>query len=217
MKTVAGITCFDQLDEILNPAHTGLVIVDMQNDFCDPAGHFACNGKDVSRIGEVIPRIARLIGHARAAKVPVFFIQQTTLAGHASDSPAWMYFKTRDGKTPDYTYQGTWGEEIVPALAPAAGDPVVRKLRPSAFLNTTLDVLLRNHGICSVVVAGCITQGCVQATMMDASFHDYYAVLAEDCVQSTNQELHENALRFLRSRYDTVDCESIARFWPALG
>ena len=215
MRELGGVSFFDRVEEILDPRHTALVVVDMQQDFCSPEGHFARAGRDVSRIAAIVPAIANLVGTARSLGVPVVHIMQTTLANHASDSPAWMYFKTRDGKAPNYTMDGSWGQEIVPELAPDPGEPVVKKHRPSAFYLTDLDLILRNRGIATVAICGCITQGCVQATTMDASFHDYYSVLIKDCVQSTNQELHENALKFLGSRYDLVTSEELARIWSS--
>ena len=185
----------------------------MQNDFCSPGGHFARNGKDVSAVRAVIPRISELLSAARRAGVLVLFTKQSTLPNLASDSPAWLYFKTRDGKAPDYTVAGSPGEQIVQELQPLEAEMVVRKFRPTAFLGTELDLLLRNHQIQTVAVAGCLTQGCVQATALDASFHDYYTVVIEDCVQSTSQEQHENALRFLRSRYDVLPRDAVASIW----
>lgn len=213
MKEVQGVRFYDQLDEILAPAHTALLIVDMQNDFVSPEGHFARNGKDVGRIARIIPGLRRLIDAAGTAGALVIYTRQTTLPGLASDSPAWVYFKTRDGKSPDYTIAGTWGAEFVPELAPPAGTTVIEKHRPSSFLGTDLDSTLRAHGIESIVVAGCVTQGCVQATVTDGSYHDYYAIVVGDGVESTSPEQHENALRFLRSRYDVVSVDRLIAAW----
>lgn len=213
MRDVEGIRFYDSLAEIVAPIHTALLVVDMQNDFCSPEGHFARNGKDVARLAPLPPTINRLVSAARERGVPVIYTRQTTLPGLASDTPAWLYFKTRDGKTPDYTVAGSWGAEVIAELAPEPSDPVIEKHRPSAFHETGLDALLRDLRAESVVVAGCLTQGCVMATVMDASFHDYYAVVAEDCVGSTSEEQHDNALRFLRSRYDVVPSADIIALW----
>lgn len=215
MKRIGGTAFFDRLEEIVDPSHSALLVVDMQNDFCDAAGHFARAGRDVGRISAIVPETARFVERAREASVFVAWTRQVTLPEGRSDSPAWIYFKTRDGKGPDYTLEGSWGAEIVPALRPLPGEPVVDKHRPSAFLGTDLDRLLRDRGIETVVVAGCLTQGCVQATVTDASYHDYYAVVVEDLVQSTSGELHDNALRFLRSRYDVVPSERLVTTWEA--
>ena len=215
MREIDGVRFYDQLDEIVAPEHTALLVVDMQNDFVSPEGHFARNGKDVARITRIIPTLKRLVEAARAAGVLVVYTRQTTLPGLASDTPAWLYFKTRDGKTPDYTVAGTWGADFIPELEPPREAVVVEKHRPSSFLGTELDAVLRARGIESIVVAGCVTQGCVQATVTDGSYHDYYAVVVGDGVESTSAEQHDNALRFLRSRYDVVAVDELIAAWPS--
>lgn len=210
MKTVNGVILFSELGEIVRPEHTALLVVDMQNDMCRSDGWMASNGRDVAAITSMVPRLIALLESARLARVHVVYVQQTTLPGNASDSPAWLYFKTRDGRTrTDYTLDGAPGHRILDELAPRPGETIVKKFRPSAFHETSLDLLLRAAGIESVVVCGVITQGCVLATLLDASFHGYYTVLAEDCVQSYDQEQHENALRFARSRYDVAPSNTI--------
>jgi nicotinamidase-related amidase len=212
VKRVNGVPVFDGLDEILDPRHTALLVVDVQNDMCRPDGWMAQAGRDVSAILAAVPGMARLAAAARECGVTVVLIEQTTLPDNASDSPAWLYFKTRDGRRrTDYTLDGSWGQQTLEEIGP--GDLVVRKHRPSAFHATQLDLLLRARGVRSVAVCGTITQGCVQATVMDASFHDYYVVVAGDAVQSFSAALHENALTFLRSRYDVADSAEIVASW----
>lgn len=214
MKTVNGVEVFSELDEILAPEHTALIVVDVQNDCVRPDGWFAANGKDVGGIQPVLPRIVELVEAARRNGVFVVFIEQTTLPDNASDGPAWLYFKTRDGRTrTDYTLDGSWGQETIAELKVTDHDVRVRKFRPSAFHGTSLDKILRAHGVKSVVTCGVVTQGCVQATTMDASFHDYYTVLAADCVASYSPQLHENAVTFLTSRYDSVTGADLGRLW----
>jgi ureidoacrylate peracid hydrolase len=215
VKAIAGIQFYDRLDEILDPAHSALLVVDMQNDFCSSNGHFARHGKSVIGLQSIVQPIARLLEYAREKHIHVLHTQQTTARGLASDSPAWLYFKTRDGKSPDYTLDGSWGHQFVDELRPLPSESVIRKFRPSAFLGTDLDQQLRAAGVETLVVAGCLTQGCVMATVMDASFHDFYGVVVEDCVQSTSQEQHANALRFLRSRYDVLPASDVVRAWSA--
>lgn len=211
MRLTNGVEVFSELGELVAPGHTALLVVDVQNDMCREDGWMALRGRDVGRIREMIPRLTALLAAARDAGVKVVFVQQTTLPANASDSPAWLYFKTRDGRTQtDYTLDGTWGHELLDELDVRLDEVRVKKNRPSAFHRTNLDLILGSAGIRSVVVTGVITQGCVPATLLDASFHDYYVVLAEDCVQSFDQAQHENALQFARSRYDLATGEAIA-------
>lgn len=219
MKTVNDIEVFSELREIVDPRHTALIVVDVQNDLVLPEGWFARNGKDVSRVFGIVPRVADLVRTARAAGVFPVFMEQTTLPHNASDPPAWLYFKTRDGRTrTDYALRGTWGQQTVDALE--VGDDLrIEKLRPSSFHDTPLNNVLQARGIKSVLICGTITQGCVQATVLSASFHNYYTVLVEDCVQSFSAELHENAMTFMRSRYDMTTIAQLRSIWglPAEG
>jgi nicotinamidase-related amidase len=214
VKTVNGIAVFSELHEMVAPRHTALIVVDVQNDLVLPEGWFARNGKDVSRTADIIPRVAELVAAARGAGALPVFMEQTTLPNNASDPPAWLYFKTRDGRQrTDYAQRGTWGQRTVDALRLADDDIRIEKFRPSAFHDTALHDVLQARGIKSVLVCGTITQGCVQATVMDSSFHNYYTVLVEDCVQSYSPELHENALTFMRSRYDTTTVAQLRAIW----
>jgi nicotinamidase-related amidase len=90
---------------------------------------------------------------------------------------------------------------------------VVKKHRSSAFVHTNLDKILRVNGIETVIVCGVVTQGCVESTVRDASFYDYYVVLVEDCVATTSHQLHEASLLVMKSRYDVVAAEALISFW----
>ena len=214
MKTVNGVEVFSEVSEMLEPAHTALLVVDVQNDGCLPDGWFAKHGKDVSRMEQIFGPIERLIGASRESGALTVFIEQTTLKDNQSDTPYWLYFKTRDGRSEtDYTLEGSWGRKTIDRLAPMEGEPIVYKNRPSAFFQTNLDLILKARGIKSVLVCGTITQGCVLATILDASFHGYYTVFARDAVQSYNLELHEVALTLLSSRYDNVLADEAVALW----
>ena len=214
MKTVNGVEIYSTVEEILDRSHCALLVVDVQNDLVRSDGWFPQNGKPVDHIQRVLPNVVELVDAARETDVPIFFIEQTTMPNNASDSKAWLYFKTRDGRTrTDYNMDGSWGQQTVDELKVQPHEIRVRKFRPSAFLGTSLEAMLRARGIESVLVCGTVTQGCVQATVTDASFHDFYTVFAHDCVGSTNEALHENALVFLKSRYDSVDVTAVRRIW----
>jgi len=214
MKNINGVQVFSELAEIIAPVHTALLVVDVQNDLVLPDGWFAQNGKDISGVQSIIEPVADLVRSARAAGVLLIFMEQTTLPRNASDPPGWLYFKTRDGRQrTDYALRGTWGNATVDEIDVQPEDIRLEKFRPSSFHHTPLDDILRARAIQSVVVCGTITQGCVQATMMDASFHNYYTVLARDCVSSYSRTLHGNALEFMSSRYDLADRVEIKSIW----
>src|SRR4051795_5514295 len=92
---IDGKQVFDTLDELVDPQHTALLVIDMQRDFCTPGGAFDQLGVDITMYPPMIPRLAHLIAGARAAGVPVFYVQMTVLPGRISDSPAQIRFNLR--------------------------------------------------------------------------------------------------------------------------
>jgi nicotinamidase-related amidase len=218
--TVDGKEVFTELVELVDPAHTALLLIDMQRDFVEDGGAFAALGLDLSMYRESIPRLARLLAAARHASILVIHVQNTTLPGRISDSPAQLRFnlrmhggKRRDDAPLRYSVEGTPGYEIVKDLAPAAGEIVVRKHRSSAFWGTDLELLLRSNGIKSVVIGGCTTEGCVESTARDAMFNDLYVVIAADCVASDDREQHHASLLLMRHRFDMATEAEIAGVW----
>lgn len=201
MREIQGRLVLDTLEELVDPRHTALVAIDIQNDFCHADGHFARAGKPVAHMQPAVQRMKDLVAAAQSLGVRVYFLRQLTLPDGKSDSPAWLRFKTRDGKAPDYARPGTFGSELVQGLVPGPGDCVVDKFRPDGFLGTTLDMLLRAQRIETVVLLGTTTEGCVESTVRAASYHDYYVVVASDAVASPNIRLHENSLEFFKARY----------------
>jgi nicotinamidase-related amidase len=220
MLEIAGKQVFTTLEELVDPAHAALLVVDMQRDFCTPGGAFDKLGVDISMYPAMVPRLARLIDGARAAGVPVFYIQMTVLPGRISDSPAQIRFNLRlhlgsDGVVEplDYTPDGSEGQQIIPELAPRDGDVVIKKYRSSAFWGTNLDLLLRANGIKTCIVSGCTTEGCVESTARDAMFGDYYVVVPEDCVASDDRAQHDASLLLMRHRFDLAPSDAILGVW----
>src|SRR5580692_5582872 len=95
MIEVAGKQVFTELAEIVDPAHTALVVIDMQRDFCCPGGSFDAVGVDLSMYPPVIETIGELMASAREAGVMLVFIQMTVLPNQASDSQAQIRFNLR--------------------------------------------------------------------------------------------------------------------------
>lgn len=213
MKEINGVWVYDTLDELVAPDHTALVLVDMQNDFCHPEGHFARYGKDVSSVQAVIPIVSGFVAEAQRIGMPVFFIRQETLPDGRSDSAAWLRFKGRDGKAPNYTIPDSWGWQFVDGVAPGPNDFVVPKFRPDGFHQTNLDILLRANGIETVVILGVITEGCVESTVRSASYHDYYVVVPTNAVASPNKANHEGSMRLFEARYVTPTTEDLLAVW----
>jgi nicotinamidase-related amidase len=216
---IEGKQVFETLDELVDPRHTALVVVDMQRDFCTPGGAFDRLGVDISMYPAMVPRLARLIEGARAAGVRVVYVLMTTFPGRLIESPAQIRFNRRlhlaanGGEPLDYTTDGSVGQQVIPELPVEDGDMIVKKYRSSGFWGTNLDMLLRSNAVQTVIVTGCTTEGCVESTARDAMFNDYYVVVPEDCVASDDREQHDASMLLMRHRFDIATCDEILAEW----
>ncbi|KCV24696.1 isochorismatase family protein [Bordetella bronchiseptica SBL-F6116] len=215
MKLINGVEVRDTLEELIAPAHTALVVVDVQNDFCHPDGHFARHGKNIDTITGMLPALVPFVNAAQDMGIFTVFVQQLTLPHGRSDSPAWLRLKCRDGKSPEYTMVGSWGAQLVDGLQPRAGDVMVQKFRPDAFVRTPLDGILRAQGIESLVIVGTTTEGCVESTVRGASYHDYYVIPVTDLITGPIAQLHANSLAFMRARYPAAESAQVLQTWRA--
>jgi ureidoacrylate peracid hydrolase len=210
------------LAELVQPSSTALVIIDMQNDCCSKDGSADQAGADLSMYRDIIPRIAGFAEACRKISVPVVNVGLYTLPDGRSDSPAWIRMRIRAHKNYDpanegpwgFTLLGSWGAEFVDELRPQPGDLHVAKHRSSAFSNTDLDLLLRSNGIRSVLVAGCTTEGCVESTVRDLCFYDYFGIVLADCVGSDVRELHDASMKVMSAyRADIAASSEITQIW----
>lgn len=216
MREVLGKRVYTTLAEIVDPAHTALVVVDVQNDFCAPDGYFAQRGCDLTIMERMVPSIGRVLEAARTIGMPVVFTQTTHEPDFANIGPAWMrYAFLRYGDPPGVppVLRGSYGHRVVDALQPIAGETVVEKPRHSAFVGTSLDLVLRCRGVESLVLTGCMTQACVETTARDAVCFDYYTVVLSDAVGTYGEEMQRASLAMLENRVDVAGSDEVLAIW----
>jgi ureidoacrylate peracid hydrolase len=183
------------------PSETALIVVDMQNAYASPGGYVDIQGFDVSGAKAVIERIERIIAASRAMGVQVIFFQNGWDAGKKEagtpDSPNWWKSNAlklmRAEPQLDGTLitRGTWDYELVPEMAPQPEDIVLPKPRYSGFYGTQLDQILRARRIRNLVFVGIATNVCVESTLRDAYFLEYFPILIEDAAMPAGPpELH---------------------------
>ena len=188
------------LPEKLAPSHTALLVIDMQNDFCDDEGACARNGQDVRVVQAIVPTLHRLTQAARDAGATVIFIR----VAHDETTNSDVFLERRVGRKEDVATEGTWGAEWFADLCPVANDIVITKHRFSAFINTPLDLVLRSRGIKTLVLTGTATNVCVESTARDGHMLDYYVVLPEDGSASPDVTAHEATLHNIRRHFGNV-------------
>jgi nicotinamidase-related amidase len=220
MINVDGKAVYTELAELVDPAHTALLLVDMQCDFIDPSGLFGELGVDLTMYDESRPRLAGLLAEARQSGALIIHIRNNALPDRMSDSPAQIRFNMRmheiarsDGPPLRYTVPGTPGHEFVDEFQPIDGELVVNKYRSSAFWGTNMEMLLRSNGVETVVIGGCTTEGCVESTARDAMFNDHYVVIASDCVASDDPAQHDASMLLMQHRFDMATAAEIAEVW----
>jgi len=191
------------LEERIDPRATALIVVDVQNDFCDRDGAFGKLDADVSMMPPMADKLRCLVDSARRKDMLILWVRATYDAVVTSNTLAETY--NRRGFTQSQCLDGSWGAEwygVSPRKAP--NEIELSKHRFSPFWDTPIDLYLRSNNIRSVVVTGVVTSGCVDSTARDAFFNDYYVVVAEDCVAEASRERHDAALGKLAQSFGTV-------------
>jgi nicotinamidase-related amidase len=217
MKSIAGRAVCETLEELVEPRSSALLLVDLQNDFVGPGGLVDARGEghDAAFRG-VVANTAGVIRRGREAGISIVYLRYVRTADHRFESPAslrWMVMKRGYAAERVSALEGTWGAEIVDALAPGPDDRVIDKRRPSGFFGTGLDQALKSRCIRTVILAGVSTHGCVEATARDAELHDYYVVVLDDCVAAYNEALHRAAMTVMASRYEIAGSHALIEAW----
>jgi nicotinamidase-related amidase len=181
------------------------VIVDMQNDFVDPDAPSTC--APISQ--ERLPAIRALLDASRAAGIPIFFTQGL-VDPSLFDVGLWKGAAHRTGKT---QIEGSRGAQIVDELAPGPGEHVIQKRRPSGFFGTSLDLLLRSHGVDTILLAGSSMSGCVRATATDGFSYNYRVMIVRECVVDRTLEVLERNLFDMNAKYaDAVSLTDVQAY-----
>lgn len=197
-------------------SQVALVVVDLQNDFADPAGSLSVRGG-----AEIVSLVNEEIERALEAGAAVAYTQDW----HPAHTP---HFAQDGGIWPIHCVQETWGARLHPALA--VRGPVVRKgaggedgysgfsmRNPAGGLPTPteLDATLSNGGARRLVVVGLATDYCVKATALDGVRLGYETAVLLDAVRAVNlqpgdgdgalDELERAGVRLIGARQSAVD------------
>lgn len=169
-----------------------LVIVDVQNDFINPTSGVGSVGK-----ARAVPGVNRLLEAFRARKRPIIHVR--TL--HVVDGSDLSQVDSQ--KKSLYCVEGSFGAEFVDEVKPIDGEPVITKRRYDGFVNTDLEMTLRNIGVTTLVVCGISIDCCVQHTAMAATNLGYSVVIPADAVSASDWMSYFQALRHV--------CKSIGK------
>jgi ureidoacrylate peracid hydrolase len=186
------------LSEKVDPRHAALLLVDVQNDFCAEGGAMHREGRDLTLVQQMMPRLEHLLEAARAAKVACVWIRNVYNTGpNHYLSEVWLEQarRRRNGAYIQYPVceAGEWNGDFH-RVRPRPEEVIVTKHRYGAFEGTDLDLALRSKGIRTVIMTGVATNVCVETTARQAFLRDYYVVSTNDCTATFSQPEHDAAL-----------------------
>lgn len=209
------------LEQKVDPAHAAVVTVDVQNDFFHDEGFLGKLGAPMGLVQAMAPRLKRFLAAARQRGVKVIHV----ISYHDEEyaSPVVTEQKLRHGlpmeldgrelKDAPYCLKGTWGADFY-GIEAAPGEEIVVKHRYGGFTGTNLDLILRSHGIKTVILTGAATNVCVESTARETYMHDYYLVFLSDCTATMSQEAHEYTLKMMDQYFGQVaSAEDVIAAW----
>lgn len=178
-------------------AAAALLLVDVQNGTCGPAGPAGSNASPPPRPpgfeahfqAAVLPRLQQALAHARQGGHEVIHTVIANLTADGRDRSL-DYKRSGLGFAP-----GSWESRVIEPLTPGPDELVLPKSSSSPFNSTSLDYLLRNMGITELVVAGLLTDQCIDHTVKDAADRGYTVTCLIDACMAESAERHRAALR----------------------
>ena len=181
----------------LDATRTGLLIVDLQNDFLDPRGAYGRAGQSAPAIAALPQKILPLAQALRAKSGWIVSTQFTLVPAKGGEPIISPHLKQlrpflRKG---DFC-PGGWGHQLVDVLQPA--DLTVEMVAYSAFYMTRMEWVLRKAGIETLLVCGIVTNGGVASTVRDAHVRDFDVRVLEDGCAAFSAETHSTAIDALR-------------------
>ena len=190
----------------INVERTAIVMIDMQRDFLEPGGFGEALGNDVSRLNSAVGPCRALLETARRREMLIVHTRE----GHRPDMSDAPRAKVERGAPAmrigapgpmgRILIRGERGHDIIEALAPRKGEPVVDKPGKGAFFATDLHLILENRDIETLIVCGVTTEVCVHTTVREANDRGYRCIVPGDCCASYIPEFHEVGLRMIKAQ-----------------
>lgn len=179
-----------------------VLVVDLQLGFTDPRFPLG----RLPMVHAATDKTAELLKVARRHNVPV--AKCYTAYGSAADMPRWKVKPVRDE-----FYFGHPCTAMDPRIHDEHYDFTFSKSAPSIFFLTPLITFLAKHQVDTVLVTGCVTSGCVRASIVDAFSYGFRIAVPEDCCGDGEVAAHESNLRDCSRRYcEVTDSASMKKY-----
>ena len=192
------------------PARTGLLIVDLQNDFLHPEGAYGRAGQTSEAIAALPGRVLPVAEALRARGGWIVSAQFTLVPGKGGEPFIAPHLKSlRPFLGRGDFLPGGWGHALVDTLQPA--DLAVEKVAYSAFYQSRMEFSLRKAGVDTLLVCGIVTNGGVASTVRAAHVRDFHTFVLSDGCAAFSRAAHETALADLATVGGTMTCAEARR------
>lgn len=191
------------LYEDLDPRKTALVVIDMQNTFCEVGAP-----AEVAQSRGIVPYINALTPKLRELGVPVIWMlhANTHFKGRSDWDLFYNYIVAGDIRDRTIQSNAPENQSVYSELQTAAEDMVMVKNRYSALIpgSSPLERVLRSLGIDSILIAGTKTNICCESTARDAMMMDFKVTMLSDCCAALSDEEHRAALENIVQQFGNV-------------
>ncbi len=184
----------------IEPDDAALLIVDVQNYNClRSGGEYA--GLDAALIAQrygyffdtlaarALPNLQKLVAACRRGGIEVAYTLIESLTQDGRDRS--LDYKISGFNVP----KGSHDARMVDELTPGSDEIVFAKTSSSAFISTNIHYVLGNLGVRYLIVAGCLTDQCVDSAVRDACDLGYLVTVPTDACVTQSQERHDWSLR----------------------
>ena len=200
----------------IEPRQAALLSIDVQNYNCrrDGAGYTRLSEAErEERYGfffrtleeTALPNMRRLQQACRAGGIEVLYTVIESLTQDGRDRS--LDYKISDMHVP----KGSWDAQVVEELKPGPDEIVLPKTSSSVFISTNIDYVLRNLGVRYLIVAGCLTDQCVDSAVRDACDLGYLVTTVTDACATLSEERHAWSLRNNRGYCRQITTDALAR------
>jgi len=183
------------------------LVCDMINDLVHEDGPSAKTYGPVLARGNTVANTAEAVRKARAAGVPIGYVRIGFSPDYRECPPGSRIFQ--GAKKAGMFKLGAWGTEVHPALAPQPGDYDIVKHRVSPFYATTLEAILKAHGITRLYVSGVSTSGAVLSAAKDGHDRDYDVYVIEDACAALTEAQHQAVIDQMKRMTTIVTAASV--------
>ncbi len=193
------VTCNHKRHYSFDPAHTALMIIDMQRDFLERGGMCDVLGEGTAAMRAIVPRLKCVLHAARKSRLTVIHTRE----GYAPDLSDMHDLKRERRGSPSkgplgrFLIRGEPGHETISELFPLPEETVIDKPGFGSFYRTDLEQHLKRQKITHLIITGVTTQCCIHSTLREAVDRGFYCLTLADCCAAIDKALHDMAIALI--------------------